>query len=87
MKDKNWVNKVFYGSYLLIITLSTICNYTRDSKKELPTPVVTAISVISLLAFPAFLTTLVLKIKQHRAEATAENEAVIPELELADEEA
>ncbi len=87
MKDKNWVNKVFYGTYLLIITLSTICNYMRDSKKKLPTPVMTAISVVSLLAFPAFLTAFVLRIKQRRAEAAAENEAVVPELELADEEA
>lgn len=87
MKDKNWVNKVFYGTYLLIITLSTICNYMRDSKKKLPTPVMVAISVVSLLALPAFLTAFVFKIKQRRAEAAAENEAVVPELELADEEA
>ena len=87
MKDNNWVNKVFYGTYLLIITLSTICIYMRDSKKKLPTPVMAAISVVSLLAFPAFLTAFVLKIKQRRAEAVAENEAVVPELELTDEEA
>ena len=60
---KKTVNKVYYGAYLLVVLIGTICNYSRDTDKEISKPALIAMTVGMLIAAPLFLVFAGMKIK------------------------
>ena len=61
--NKKTINKVNYGAYLLIVLIGTICNYSRDTEKEIAKPALIAMTVGMILAAPVFLVFAGMKIK------------------------
>lgn len=86
MKDRNKLYKVYYGSYLAMITITTILNYVRDAKKKLPRSVEIGIMILDLIILPTFVTAFIYKIKTDREDAklAKAEAAVVPEMEVAE---
>ena len=61
--NKKTINKVYYGAYLLIVLIGTICNYSRDTDKEVSKPALIAMTAAMLVAAPLFLVFAGMKIK------------------------
>ena len=81
---KKTVNKVYYGAYLLVVLIGTICNYFRDTDKEISKPALIAMTVGMLIAAPLFLVFAGMKIKMildKSAEEDSEGCAVLTDAE------
>lgn len=79
MKNQNTFYKVYYGSYLAMVTMTTILNYVRDTKKKLPIPAQIVIILLEMIILPTFITSFVYKIKADKA-LLKENKEVVPEM-------
>ncbi len=79
MQDRNKLNKIFYGSYLAMVTISTLFNYLDDSKKKLPLWAEIIITILDLIILPTFITAFVYKVKARKEDA-AKVDAVVPEI-------
>ncbi len=81
MQDRNKLNKIFYGSYLAMVTISTLLNYLEDSKKKLPLWAEIIITILDLIILPTFITAFIYKIKADKeVAAKAKADAVVPEI-------
>lgn len=87
MKNQNTFYKIYYGSYLAMVTLTTILNYVRDTKKKLSTPVQVVIILLETIILPTFTAAFIHKIKADRAERALDKAEADVVPEMATEEA
>ena len=79
------IQKLYYGSYLCITILSIISRYFTDTDRELPKPVMYVFTAAVLFAFPVYLISLGMKIKQNLDKQKAEECGDCAELTEAEE--